>query len=619
MNTANEIYPTAPAATRSYSNIPADLQEWAQWVCWRYEMVDGRKTKVPYTADGARRANTANPQTWASFADAVAGSAQMDGIGFVFTANDPFTGIDLDDKEDKPASAEQRAQYQALIEGFDTYTERSPGGKGYHLIVRGSVGEGRKRRELIEAYSEGRYFTFTGDVVRAVPIAERPELLAKFVAQLRNTPTRVEANESASDDKALEGLVCDDARIKALWDGQWNAQGYPSQSEADCALLRALAAVSHNDAQVLRVFRRSALGQRDKAQHGDYLARTLRSVRAKEPSEVWLEAARRTAARIERQPATRADGTRASKVVAVTVEELLARNLPPREMLLDPWLTTQSLSMIHAWRGVGKTHVALGIAHALASGDAFLNWIAERPVPVLYIDGEMPGKALQSRLNAIFATAGKPSAPDMLRIITPDLQPDGYVPDLATREGQAAIEEQMGDARVVIVDNISCLVRSGGKENDAESWGSVATWALRQRTRQRAVVFMHHSGKNGQQRGTSKREDLLDTVILLRRPTDYEPEQGARFEINFEKGRDVRGDSVTAIEAWLQTAPGGRQTWAIKDATSALSDRILELEKLGMSQAEIAIELGCNKSTVFRIFKKAGLNKTRRAPHAPTT
>jgi hypothetical protein len=207
----------------------------------------------------------------------------------------------------------------------------------------------------------------------------------------------------------------------------------------------------------------------------------------------------------------------------------------------------------------------------------------------------------------------------MLRIITPDLQPDGYVPDLATREGQAAIEEQMGDARVVIVDNISCLVRSGGKENDAESWGSVATWALRQRTRQRAVVFMHHSGKNGQQRGTSKREDLLDTVILLRRPTDYEPEQGARFEINFEKGRDVRGDSVTAIEAWLQTAPGGRQTWAIKDATSALSDRILELEKLGMSQAEIAIELGCNKSTVFRIFKKAGLNKTRRAPHAPTT
>lgn len=302
------------------------------------------------------------------------------------------------------------------------------------------------------------------------------------------------------------------------------------------------------------------------------------------------------------------------KVVVVTLRDLLDLELPPREMLLSPWLTTQSLSMIYGWRGTGKTHVALEIANALASGKSFLNWTAERPVPVLYVDGEMPGAVLQARLAAIVASNDREPQEGLLRLITPDLQPDGVMPDLGTRDGQDAIEPEIGDARVIIVDNISCMVRSAGKENDAESWVPVASWALRQRAHGKAIVFIHHSGKGGQQRGTSKREDLLDSVLALRRPSDYQENEGARFEVHFEKARDLHGQRVDPIEAKLDAGDDGRQVWAWKNASHAMRDRIIELTDLGMNQHEIAQELGCNKSTVCRHLKAAVENGDLKPP-----
>lgn len=302
------------------------------------------------------------------------------------------------------------------------------------------------------------------------------------------------------------------------------------------------------------------------------------------------------------------------KVVVVSLHDLLTRELPPREMLLDPWLTSQSLSMIHAWRGTGKTHVSLGIAYALAAGGKFLNWTATHPVPVLYLDGEMPGAVLKERLAAIVDAAEREPEEGFLRLMTPDLQPDGITPNLATLAGQYAVERELGNAKVIIVDNISCLVRGAGKENDAESWGPVEEWALRQRAHGKAVVFVHHSGKGGQQRGTSKREDILDSVLALRRPADYDENEGARFEIHFEKARELHGERVNPIEAQLTTGPDGRQLWTWKDTAHALHDRVIELADLGLKQHEIAQELGCNKSTVSRHLKAAVENGVLKPP-----
>lgn len=294
----------------------------------------------------------------------------------------------------------------------------------------------------------------------------------------------------------------------------------------------------------------------------------------------------------------------ARPVVAVGAHELLSFDFPPRDMLLAPWLESQSLSMIYAWRGVGKTHLALLIAYALASGGRCLHWKAPEPVPVLYLDGEMPGAALRDRLARIAASAEEEPPEGALRFVTPDLQADGIMPDLSTYEGQGAIEKVLGDARVIVVDNLSCLARTG-KENEGDSWQPVAEWALRMRATGRSVVFIHHAGKGGQQRGTSKREDLLDTVLLLKRPADYVPSQGARFELHFEKARGLHGQEVEAIEATLETLPNGRQTWATRAVADAADAQMIELAELGLSQTEIARELGCHRSTVLRSLRKA--------------
>ncbi len=294
---------------------------------------------------------------------------------------------------------------------------------------------------------------------------------------------------------------------------------------------------------------------------------------------------------------------KASKLVCVTIADLLSRELPPIDPLLTPWLGKQSLNMVYAWRGVGKTHFALNLAYAVASGGEFLGWQAPEPNGVLYLDGEMPGGAMQSRLASIIASHPAECDPAKFRIVTPDLQ-SSFMPDLATTEGQEAIEEQITpDTALIIVDNLSSLVRRGGRENDAESWLNVGEWAMYQRSRGRSVLFIHHSGKDGRQRGTSKREDILDSVVRLSRPSDYENTQGARFVVEFEKDR--HNTAGQPFEAQLQGDEHGQQVWTTKLLETSRMDQIIDLAELGMSVTDISIEIGVNKSNVSRTLKKA--------------
>ena len=88
-----------------------------------------------------------------------------------------------------------------------------------------------------------------------------------------------------------------------------------------------------------------------------------------------------------------------SRLRAIGLADFLAMDFPPRRMLLAPWLPMGGLGMLFAPRGVGKTHVALEAAYAVATGSSFLRWHAPEPHPVLLIDGEMPAGTLQERLS----------------------------------------------------------------------------------------------------------------------------------------------------------------------------------------------------------------------------
>ena len=290
------------------------------------------------------------------------------------------------------------------------------------------------------------------------------------------------------------------------------------------------------------------------------------------------------------------------RINAVSALDFVRMDLPERKVLLDPWLPEQGLAMVHSERGVGKTFFGMSCAHAIATGSKFLTFIAPEPRRVLYIDGEMPANTMQERMIHLTLLNG----PDAkLEIITPDLQPrDQPSLNLCNSDTQQALEPFIEDVSLIVVDNIATLVR-GGNSNEVESWLPVQDWALRQRATGRSVLFIHHSGKSGSQRGTSSREDVLDTVIKLKRPADYLPDQGAVFEIHFEKSRGFTGDDAKPIEASLQADHRGNLTWAYRSLEISTYERCCSLANEGLSQKEISIELEVNKSTVSRHIRKA--------------
>ena len=293
-----------------------------------------------------------------------------------------------------------------------------------------------------------------------------------------------------------------------------------------------------------------------------------------------------------------------SSISIIDIQTFLSKELPERKLLLSPWLPSQGLAMIHAPRGIGKTHVAMAVGYAVACGGEFLSWKAPEAAGVLILDGEMPAPALQERLAEIVKSNNmEPIKP--FRLMTPDLQPkDRLAFNIANVSDQHELDKHLNDIDLIIVDNISTLCRSG-KENEAEGWQPIQAWALQQRAQGRSVLFIHHSGKDGRQRGTSKREDVLDTVISLKQPSDYESEQGARFEIRFEKNRGFYGEDAEPLEAQLATDTSGNQQWSYKSLEDAIHAQIISLYNEGLSQKEIAAEVDRNKSTVSRHIKRA--------------
>jgi AAA domain/Helix-turn-helix domain len=287
----------------------------------------------------------------------------------------------------------------------------------------------------------------------------------------------------------------------------------------------------------------------------------------------------------------------------LTAAEFLGLCLPPRELILDPWLPTQGLAMLHSARGVGKTHLAVGIAYAIAAGGTLLGWSAPEPRRVIYLDGEMPAATMQRRLAAIVVGSERePPDPTYLRMLSADIIDRG-LPDLATEAGQAEIDAAIGDAELTIIDNISTLVRSG-KENEAESWLPVQGWALNHRRAGRSILFIHHAGKGGLQRGTSRREDVLDTVITLKRPADYTADQGARFEIVIEKGRGVHGDDARPFEARYEERDDAA-VWTRTEIAEPELARVADALRDGMSIREAAKALGIHRSRVERLERRA--------------
>jgi len=156
--------------TATTIRVPDSLVELDQWIVWRSEKRDGGKpTKVPYQINGSLASST-DSKTWCSSDEALKAWQQhpsrWSGIGFVFSATDPFVGIDLDQCLD--TDGRLKPWVQPIMERFfDSYAEISPSGRGIKIWAKGRLpgggtafpmGDGR-----VEIYDNGRYFTVTGN------------------------------------------------------------------------------------------------------------------------------------------------------------------------------------------------------------------------------------------------------------------------------------------------------------------------------------------------------------------------------------------------------------------------------------------------------------------------
>ncbi|MCL2017282.1 MAG: AAA family ATPase [Alphaproteobacteria bacterium] len=299
-----------------------------------------------------------------------------------------------------------------------------------------------------------------------------------------------------------------------------------------------------------------------------------------------------------------------------TADELLALKLPPREWFLYPLIPQKGISIICAERGAGKTYFALAIACAVASGFGFLNFTAETPRKVLYIDGEMDGSEIQERLNRLivgFRTEDKIVKTENLSLFCSDFQGDNPMPDLATQEGRERLEQELEGVDLIIIDNVHFLY-TAKDENSSGTWIDFNRWSREQRGKGRSVLWVHHTGKDPEKggRGSSTIETLMNASLTLIVPKDHRPENGAFVFTKYTKMRGATGQSVRGIYTKLiscgELNPVGEQMglkWEKAEAPQSEEiDDIINFLKEGKNAKEIVDITGASKTKVYEVRKR---------------
>jgi putative DNA primase/helicase len=277
-------------ATDSVYQAPGELRTTDQFVCWCEENRNGDITKVPYSVHGGRASST-NPKTWAPFEAAIAYAEEhsMPGVGFVFTEDDPFAGIDIDKCRDAE-SGEIEPWAKKIVDALDSYTEVSPSGTGLHIFIKATLPGRNNRKGPVEMYESRRYFTLTGRHLDGTPteIHERQDVLERLYRHVFKAENSVEdANghrpRTASldvDDEVLLELAMrakNGEKFSRLWRGDTSDYG-SDESRADLALCSLLAFWTDGDPNRMdHLFRQSGL-MREKWNRHDYRERTFNRV-----------------------------------------------------------------------------------------------------------------------------------------------------------------------------------------------------------------------------------------------------------------------------------------------------------------------------------------------------
>jgi AAA domain len=205
--------------------------------------------------------------------------------------------------------------------------------------------------------------------------------------------------------------------------------------------------------------------------------------------------------------------------LVMSARQLIVLPLPQREDIISTVLYEQSLSMIYAKRGLGKTRCAMTLVDAVTKAEKWFAWTAPKARRCLFIDGELPAVDLQGMVREM---CGEPSP--LLEVVSSEFffASQKRPLTISDRDHQVRLvglleqlEKQQRRPDLIVFDNLSAMT-FGLDENGNTEQDAILPFLLELRHRGFAPTFIHHTGHNiEQQRGASRREDFLDLSIRL--------------------------------------------------------------------------------------------------------
>lgn len=565
---------TAPAAPQPerWGCLPAALRDRPQWVL-------AGADKRPLTADG-RAASSTDPNTWTDF-DTACRAAVAKGlhIGYMLHESDPFACIDLDVKDGTPQAHIQR--FQKIVAAFDSYTERSRSGKGLHVWVEGKIGRGMKR-DGVEVYSQERFIICTGDTYIDRPVAQRQELLGKLASEMRpSASTEIQLDGDDAPDWSLAAYAAQDSgELGRLFAGDWQGR-YPSQSEADLALVKLLLPHADSSRECWLTFRLSKLGERDKAGRLDYARATLSlATQHLANDEAQVQHGQQIAESLFWRNSAQHDNPRHFRLLS---DNDLQR-LPTQRWLVKGVIPHASVGTVFGQSGTFKSFLVLDLLAHIANGHP---WFGHRvtAAPAVYVpfegQGGIPKRVAAWRMARMHN--GCSGADTNMRYITDRMN----LRLQADRDKLVQTLTECGWAGGVLCIDTLAQAGAGIDENSSEGMGEmIAIFQELQHRLGGTVLVVHHEGKTASagMRGWSGLRGALDFAIKCWRDDDWDKsdaqfvldkvkdgEDGRAFNFSMLRvhiGMDEEGDEISS----LTVIPPQEREQAPDDAALAAAD-----------------------------------------------
>ncbi len=294
------------------------------------------------------------------------------------------------------------------------------------------------------------------------------------------------------------------------------------------------------------------------------------------------------------------------KLAVLAEQEIMGMNIPDKAWVMRNFMREETITIVNGFRGEGKSWLSTSIGNEVSWGGRVGPWKVEKPMNVLIVDGEMPVKMQQERLGLLNKGRDIRKKPRRLFVY-----PEAYAyriglhrANILSPEWRERIADVVYGRRVglLILDNLSSLA-PGIDENDKMEFDPVNRWLLEMRFNGITILMTHHTGKSGQQRGTSAHEDHVDVSILLSRPRGWNQGQGCRFKCEAIKDRALAlGGETTTLEL-ADGRAGSLSLEEVDISTNRVAEDLFKRYPL-MTEKEALDRWGIKKTTFYAVKKR---------------